>query len=324
MSDPVVVSVVVCTRNRAAGLRATLAALAGLIVPADVPAEVIVADNGSTDDTAEVVRASDTPRLPTRRVLEPAPGQARARNTALGAARGRVILFTDDDVRPPADWLGRMVAPILAGAADAVAGGVRLAPSRVREWMQPEHRAWLASTEFLDPSAPEELVGASMAFGRHVLDRVPAFDPELGPGALGQGDDALFGRQLRRAGYRIGSALDVVVEHDVDPRRLLRAGFHDAARRRGRTLAYLQHHWEHRDVPDVARRRRRALARYALMRVARWRACAAREGMPAWEMFALERLAFLRHWPLEARRARGYERLGLVKHRADGSSGSCA
>jgi len=45
------------------------------------------------------------------------------------------LLFSDDAVRFPPDWIVPRIAPIVAGRADAVAGGVRLAPPLLRPWM---------------------------------------------------------------------------------------------------------------------------------------------------------------------------------------------
>jgi hypothetical protein len=206
-----------------------------------------------------------------------------------------------------------MCRPILTGAADAVAGGVRVAAHLERPWMEPVHRSWLAATDYIDPRSPQEMVSANMAIGRHVLAKVPAFDPELGHGALGHGEDALFSWQLLRAGFRIAGALDLRAEHHFAPDRLLRPSFRDVAEQRGRTLAYQRHHWEHWEVPDAARRLRRRLLRFLLARLGWWRPHRSREGMPVWEMLAREELAYLRQWPIESARPRNYERFGLVK-----------
>lgn len=311
MTAAAVASVVVCTRNRATELAAMLRAVAATEVPADLPAEVVVVDNGSVDATREVVERWDAGPFARRYLVAPTPGVARARNAGLGAARGDVILFLDDDVRPPGRWLEPMCRPILDGVADAVAGGVRLAAHLERPWMRPLHRAWLADTSYLDPVAPREMVSANMALGRHVLARVPAFDPELGPGALGQGEDALFAWQLRCAGYRIVPALEVAVEHHFAPTRLARASFAATADRRGRTQAYLEHHWDHLDPGPL---RRRTLVAWIRLALSRARHPTRRdEGMPVVEMRARERLAMLRHWSVERRRPRHYERHGLVK-----------
>jgi glycosyltransferase involved in cell wall biosynthesis len=311
--DRIALSIILCTRNRAASLRHTLAALARVRVPPGHPTELLIVDNASTDDTPAVAAGAAMPDAEVRVISEARVGHANARNAALAAARGRVLVFTDDDVRPPPEWLARMSGPILAGEVDALAGGVRLARHLERPWMGRVHRTWLADTGFIDPLQPREMVGANMAFGRHVLDLVPAFDPELGLGAYGQGEDSLFSWQLVRAGFRLGAALDLHVEHHIDPRRLLRESFTAAAARRGRVLAYQRHHWEHLTAPHLWRKRARTMATLALRRATQ-RGHAV-EGMPAWEMTALEHLAFLRQWRMERRRPHNYERFGLRRIR---------
>src|SRR5262249_44378174 len=148
-------------------------------------------------------------------------------NTALAASAADIVLFTDDDVLVPPGWIAGMCAPILAGRADAVAGGVRIAAPLNRPWMEPFHRAILASSELAEPSAPRALTGANMAVARRVFERVPQFDPELGPGALGGWGDTLFSYQLVKAGFRLVAAFDVVADHQPDPDRLSRAAFAD-------------------------------------------------------------------------------------------------
>lgn len=309
-------SVIICTRDRAASLRETLRALREVRLDVPGAVELIVVDNASRDATARVAHETEIPGWRRRILHEPRPGQARARNTALAAARGGILLFLDDDVRPAPGWLAGMCGPILEGRADAVAGGVRIPAALERPWMTALHRAWLAATDFLDPREPEEMVGANMAVARTVLDRVPGFDPELGPGGFyGQADDSLFAWQLRRAGFRIAPRFDAAVEHHFDPRRLERSSFRRAAVHRGRTLAYLAHHWRHerlslprlRAARTALRLLRRYLAHPGVRRV--------REGIPEWEMTLLERLAFLRRWPRERRRPRNYDRFGLRRLR---------
>jgi cellulose synthase/poly-beta-1,6-N-acetylglucosamine synthase-like glycosyltransferase len=105
-------------------------------------------------------------------------------------AQGDIFVFTDDDIRPSHDWLEHLCNPILSEAADAVAGAIAIAPSRRRSWMEPLHCALLASTDGWDARNPDAMNGANMAFSRRVLAKVPGFDPELGPGALGFWDEA--------------------------------------------------------------------------------------------------------------------------------------
>jgi len=276
------VSILICTRNRCAALRETLNAVGRVEVPASLQAELIVIDNGSTDATADVVHETRLPNIPLRYELETTPGQSRARNRGLAAAKGRFILFTDDDVRPPTDWIAGMCAPLERGECDAVAGGVRIAPHLLREWMTPRDRAWLASTERIDSNEPTEFVGANFAISRDVLRQVPAFDVKLGPGALGFGDDTMFAWRLRAAGLRIGSALDVEVEHHFDPTRLSRASFLSMARKFGATRGHLLHTWNKEKIESPRRKALQSLALLSLLRLRHcpWRRC---EGIADWE-----------------------------------------
>lgn len=237
------VSIFICTRNRAGSLRDTLSSLRRAHVPDGVRMELVVVDNGSTDGTREVVESMHFGWGAPRHEVEPEPGVSHARNRAIRVGRGDVLLWTDDDVRVPVDWIPRMIDPINRGDCDAVAGGVRLAAGRARHWMGTCTRAWFASSETLDPQRPGRLIGANMAFHRRVLDAARGFDTVLGPGGLGMGEETLFSYQIERAGYRIASAFDVVVDHVFDPGRLCPAGLASIACSMGRSEAYIAHHW---------------------------------------------------------------------------------
>jgi hypothetical protein len=141
-----------------------------------------------------------------------------------------------------------MCRPILNGAADAIAGGVVFPAEYIVALSRPafsSRRSWFASTEELDPNRPARMVGANMAFHRRVLARIPKFDVELGAGALGFGEETLFSFQLLSAGYKLIGVFDVFVEHHFDLARLSMEGVLDQARKRGRSHAFIFHHWEH-------------------------------------------------------------------------------
>lgn len=307
------VSIIICTRNRARDLALTLKAIDGISLLSDLPCELVVVDNASADDTAQVIHAHSGGRLPVRSVYEERPGKGHAYNTAVASTQGAVLLFTDDDVRPPRYWLPEMCLPILAQKADALAGGVAIAPHLQRPWMQPLHREWLASTEYLNAQNVTTAVGANMAFSREVFAKVPRFDPELGPGALGFSDETLFCWQVKEAGYSLQAALETIVEHHFSPTRLTRASFHSTAVRLGRSNAYLMHHWEHR-VIGWGRRRFLSLALEAFKRRLRQQlAPPAQEGMLEAEMLQTAEMHTYRHYLFERKRAPNYARHGLVK-----------
>ena len=239
------ISIIICTRNRADDLRATLRSIGETQVPNDVRAELLVVDNGSTDETPAVLQKQAFSNMAFRWMQEPTPGLSHARNTALGNARGEVLLCTDDDVRVPSNWIHGMTKPICDGTADAVAGGVRLAPHLQQPWMRSRNTGILAETRGINPSEPDRLVGANMAFHRRVLNLVPGFDPRLGAGALGMGEETLFSYQLRAAGFSLASAFDIEVEHHCDENRFTAQALRNAWIAVGRSAGYIDYHWRH-------------------------------------------------------------------------------
>jgi len=103
------VSVVIATKDRAAFLERSLASLAA---QRNAPAfEVIVADNGSSDDTAGVVeRAQASGALAVARVFVPRPNRGAARNAGIARARGALVAFVDDDVWLPPHFVAAHAA----------------------------------------------------------------------------------------------------------------------------------------------------------------------------------------------------------------------
>ncbi|GAA3746675.1 C50 carotenoid glucosyltransferase CrtX [Leifsonia bigeumensis] len=108
------VSVVVPSWNDAVMLRVCLAALAAQSRPAD---EIIVVDNGSTDDTAAVARDAGATV-----VTEPRRGVWPATIAGFDAASGEIIARLDADSVPPPDWLARVEATLTASGAPHESG----------------------------------------------------------------------------------------------------------------------------------------------------------------------------------------------------------
>src|SRR5207247_4647999 len=105
-------SVIVATRNRSALLEQTLDALSRQDWPPE-RLEIIVADNGSVDDTRTVVQAQSARGISNRPAVRyltvETPGKSHAVNAALAIARGEILAFTDDDVRPDPEWVRQIV-----------------------------------------------------------------------------------------------------------------------------------------------------------------------------------------------------------------------
>ncbi len=94
-------SVVIATRNRAAELSRCLASLSKQ--SRREAFEIVVVDNGSTDATGGLL--ADAQREGVRSLRVGDPNRAKARNAGIADARGRVIIFCDDDTVAPIDFV---------------------------------------------------------------------------------------------------------------------------------------------------------------------------------------------------------------------------
>lgn len=301
-------SIIICTRNRGLSLEKTLLAFQSVKVPPGWQVEMIVADNGSTDHTAEVIRSATHAAIEIHSVYELRPGKSRAQNVAVAQARGTALLFTDDDVEPADNWLENMARPLLENRFDAVAGRILLAEDLRRPWFSHLHGIWLA--EVREPKVQlntSGLVGASMGIRRDVFDRIGYFDEELGPGATGFGEETLVWLQMKEAGMRVCPVNDTFLIHRPDPSRLLRSSWLASAKRFGSTRAYLMHHWEYAHVPYPELRALWTQIKLLLRRLLRRPVRIDGEGCPDWEMSYLVRIEAMKQFVKESRRPRNYE-----------------
>ena len=225
-------SVCICTYNRAQSLARTLDTLAAQNGVDWATVEVIVIDNNCTDDTRDIVAAAAA-RLPVRRVIEQAQGLANARNRALAVSRGRWIIFTDDDVLLEQDWL-RSYNEAFDEFPEANIAAGRIVPL----WKQ-GRPGWFKGQQLdlmngvlvwydrgtdvrvMAPSDPEPF-GANFAMRRALVERIGVFDPGLGMHGrkLGRGEDTEFFIRAKAAGAKgiyVGRAL---CYHPVEADRL--------------------------------------------------------------------------------------------------------
>jgi glycosyltransferase involved in cell wall biosynthesis len=209
------ISLLICTRNRSRSLAATLASVdTAARHPGRGSIELIVVDNGSTDGTAAVIRHWATDRPFTVRLLsEPQPGLARARNTALRAARGRIVAMTDDDCVLHPDYFTRLVQVFAAQPAPVIIGGriLRGDPADLMLTVKLEDHPMLAEPGTFPGGF---VMGANLAFTADVRRMVGPFDARFGAGApFRAAEDTDFLLRAQAQGIPIRYDPGFVVDH---------------------------------------------------------------------------------------------------------------
>jgi GT2 family glycosyltransferase len=229
-------SVVVCTRNRAKTLARFLDALEQDDVADGL--EVVVVDNGSSDDTPAVVhRKVRDSRLRLVYVQEPVRGKANALNTGVAAARGEVLLFTDDDVLVGAGWIATHLDAYADAKVAAVQGRTIVdTPQELPDWFESIHLQLLAGVDH----GPSDLfpwdgylVGSNMSARRTTFDTVGPFNRHLGPGRTGFWEDTEWSWRLQHAGLAQMYSARAVVRHAIDNNRTSAAALRKGARHNG-------------------------------------------------------------------------------------------
>jgi glycosyltransferase involved in cell wall biosynthesis len=221
---PAQISVIVPTFNRGASLQRLLASLGSLELPDLIDAEVIIVDNGSTDNTEEILQQEKgrQSRFDLLVLKEQAKGKSSALNQGIGRAQGEVLIFVDDDVVVHPEWMsnhwgchrdrefGAVQGRVLPGVDPQ---GRPADQSRLREYNIPivdyggEIRAIRGFT------------GTNVSFKRDVIRQVGLFNPRLGPGALGFSEDTEYSIRMHRAGLKIGYSPSAIVYHELNPER---------------------------------------------------------------------------------------------------------
>jgi glycosyltransferase involved in cell wall biosynthesis len=216
---PELVSVVIPARNAALVLPGQLAALCEQDYPGAW--EVVVADNGSTDNTAAVA-VQWRHKLPELRVTDACArkGVNHARNVGAAAARGDFLVFCDADDAATPGWLRAMVQP--ARTADLVGGYAEhyaVHHQRACSWRTPQPRDRLPEIMNYLPYA----VGASLGVRSEVLHSLGGFNEDYTTG----GDDVEFSWRAQLASYTVAFAPDAVMRYRVRERVLsvARQGF---------------------------------------------------------------------------------------------------
>jgi glycosyltransferase involved in cell wall biosynthesis len=216
------ITVVVVTYNRATMLRQALETLITQRSHSKFSFEILVIDDGSTDDTASVVRemATQAEPLPIRYVYKEGGGEGDARNRGVAEAQGQWIAFCDDDQQADPGWLAQLYEAAREKGALCVGGSVSLvAPDLGRIMLGPRARRFLGekrlSANLSSPEAKLFLGAGNLLVHRSVFTEVGGFDP-----ALRQGVDTDFFWRVEQAGFSLGAAPGALVYHVIPTARV--------------------------------------------------------------------------------------------------------
>jgi glycosyltransferase involved in cell wall biosynthesis len=205
------ITVAICTWNRAKLLDQTLTEMRKLRIPFGVEWELLVVNNNCSDET-DVVVARHQPYLPLRLLHETKQGHSHARNCAISAAKGQLLIWTDDDVLVDPDWLTHYVQvsrdwPDISYFGGTVEGWFESEPPRwMRRHLKELNGLFVITYRENDirPLNPGEgVMGANMAFRTEILRRNP-FDTTLGRSrsVIIGADDTEIQQRLRGLGHQ--------------------------------------------------------------------------------------------------------------------------
>ncbi|MDB5024448.1 MAG: glycosyltransferase [Mucilaginibacter sp.] len=227
-SESPFISVIVCSYNGARTIRGCMEALQKLDYPNK---EIIVVNDGSTDDLEKIVK-----EYPVKLISTPNRGLSSARNTGLASAEGEIIAYLDDDAFPDSHWL-QYLASAYNCSSHAGIGGPNLPPLE-----DGPIAACVANAPggpihvLLSDEIAEHIPGCNMSFKKEVLMEIEGFDPNFRVA----GDDVDVCWRIQSAGYTLGFHPAAVVWHH---RRACLKSYWNQQKGYGKAEALLEAKW---------------------------------------------------------------------------------
>jgi len=193
-------SLVICTRNRAAQLAQTLTRLS--VLRSELEWELIIVDNESKDKTSAVVEEfAATFDHPVRIIKQDGRGVSVAKNAGWQSARADIVVCIDDDCYPEADYLDAIFECFAKDPKLGFVGGrILLHDPRdrritIQESLEP---LFFPPGSFIRTGA---IQGANVAYRRAAVSEVGGFDPWFGAGAFYSGDELELMARISAAGW---------------------------------------------------------------------------------------------------------------------------
>jgi len=197
------ITVVIPAYNAASIIATGLRAILAQDYPRD-RMEVVVVDDGSTDNTPKILASIEGIRV----IRQTNAGPARARNTGWKNGTGEIVLFTDSDCIPAPDWVRRLVEKFTAPDIGGVGGtyGIHNSDSLLARCIHEE----IIERHLRMPEEVNYLGSFNLAYRRAALEATGGFD-ETFQNASGEDNDLSY--RINKAGYRLLFTNEARVDH---------------------------------------------------------------------------------------------------------------
>jgi glycosyltransferase involved in cell wall biosynthesis len=211
------ISIIVCTYNRANILKYTLQSLVDQTAAKNLY-EVIVINNNSTDETEEIAQKFATKYNNFYALQENEQGLSHARNRGFKEATTDYIAYLDDDTKASKDYVERMIWVIKNYDFDAFGG--RYVPWYLYDkprWFKDEYASNGYKLKEIGELKTGFIDGGVMVFKKNVLEPLGGFPTDIGMKAkrVAYGEETNVQVKMRKKGLKIGFDPDLVVEHLV-------------------------------------------------------------------------------------------------------------
>ena len=259
----VLISVVICTYNRADKITNCLDSVyASLSAASPEDAEIIIINNNSTDNTVDVIEAWTTTHsaFPVHLVKEEQQGIAYARNRSFNEAKGDLLISLDDDCCLDVNHIQNTIQHYENDQEPVLRFG-QLELGDPEDWpMTVQTRTivkrWKKGVPEYDYIGMGDICSANMVIPRTIIDKIGTYDNRFGTKSIPGGEDADFGFRVYNAGFMLEYVPDIIARHfhgrrTEEPVRKLIKGYSIAA-----GALFTKHHFHHPRILKLLSKKR--------------------------------------------------------------------
>ncbi|MCK9404726.1 MAG: glycosyltransferase family 2 protein [Chitinophagaceae bacterium] len=227
------ISIILCCHNSSERLGETLKHLADQALPDNIPGELVLVNNASTDDTVELARkewAKHPAPIVLRVVDEENPGQVFARMRGVEEAHYEMIVFCDDDNRLMDNYLSIAWNLMSRNPRVGALGGQGIAESNVPlpDWFEANKSGYACGEQWHESGICTDkmfLWGAGLVTRKNILNKVfnpgfPMLSTGRKEGVVFSGDDMEICKRIILLGYDLYYDSELVYQHFIQANRL--------------------------------------------------------------------------------------------------------